>query len=180
MSSSHFICTAILLSFLVGCSPSDQQNGTDTRHSATGAFGWVFGQKLSDQYPVSLDDTGVYCYTYDTNGLFSHITVGVNEQRTICMIEGRGDASSLGISDKETLVKTLSDKYGLSDHGESDMKQLGYFQGWTFGKGGRTVHLTILGGVLTILYRYDPVLENLQQKFQQQKNQEFQTNIQGI
>ena len=180
MSSSHFICTAILLSLLVGCSPSDQQTSTGAHQSISGAFGWGFGQKLSDQYPVSLDDTGVYCYSYDTNGLFSRITVGVNEQRTVCMIEGVGDAGSLGISDKETLVKTLSDKYGLSDHAASDIAQFGHVEGWTFGKGGSTVHLTILGGVLTILYRYDPVLENLQQKFQQQKNQEFQTNIQGI
>lgn len=181
MRTRHFSCTAILLSLLVGCSPSDQQTSTGAHQSITGAFGWSFGQKLSDQNPVSLDDDiDVYCYTYDTNGLFSRITVGVNEQRTVCMIEGVGDAGSLGISDKETLVKTLSDKYGLSDHAASDIGQFGHVEGWTFGKGGSTIHLTIMRGSVTILYRFDPVLETLQQKLEQQKTKQFQTNIQGI
>ncbi len=178
MSASRFICATILISLLVSCSPSEQQTGT--HQTIAGAFGWVFGQKLPDQYSVSLDDTGVYSYAYDTNGLFSRITVGVDEQRTVCMIEGVGDAGSLGISDKETLVKTLSDKYGLSDHAASDIAQFGHVEGWTFGKGGSTIHLTIMRGSVTILYRFDPVLETLQQKFEQQKTRQFQTNIQGI
>src|ERR1017187_2003084 len=160
MSASRFICATILISLFVGCSPSEQQTGN--HQPIAGAFGWVFGQKLPDQYSVSLDETGVYCYSYYTNGLFSRITVGVNEQRTVCMVEGVGDAGSLGISDKETLVKTLSDKYGLSDHAASEVGPMGYVQSWTFGKERSRIHLTIMQGSVTLLYRFDPVLEDLQ------------------
>ena len=180
MNLRHLIHSAVLMSFMVGCSHSDPQTDTGPHQPITGAFGWIFGQKLPDQYPVSVDDSGVTCYAYDTNGLFSRITVGVDEQRKVCMIQGNGDASSLDISDKETLVETLSDKYGLSDHAASNISQLGHVESWKFGKGDSTVQLTIIGGAVTILYRFDPTLENLQQKFEQQKNREFQTNIQGI
>lgn len=180
MPLKHLIHVVLLISLLVGCSRSDEQTDLGSCEPITGAFGWTFGQTLSKQYPVTMDDTGVYCYNYDTNGLFSHITIGVDEQRMVCMIQGKGDASSLDISDKETLVKTLSDKYGLIDHAASQVGQLGYVEGWTFGKGESKVHLTIMEGSVSILYRFDPTLEDLQQRFEQQKNQEFKTNIQGI
>ena len=105
----------IAVALLAGCSRPNQDAGTGSHETVSGAFGWVFGNKLPDQYPVTPDDDGTFFYTYETNGFFQTISVNVDEQRQICMIRGFAPANSLGSLDSDNLVEELTKKYGLNE-----------------------------------------------------------------
>jgi hypothetical protein len=171
----NLLCMIIAVALLAGCSRPNQDAGTGSHEPVSGAFGWVFGSKLPDQYPVTPDDDGTFFYTYETNGFFQTISVNVDEQRQICMIRGFAPANSLGSFDLDNLVEELTKKYGLND---KDIKPFGRV--WSFGKGTGTVHLSIINGLVTLLYRYDKLLDPAQQKFQEQKNKKLKDSLHGI
>ncbi len=159
---------------LVGCSkPSDNSN-IASHEPVSGAFGWVFGDKLSPDIEVKPDDDGTFYYTYETNGFFRGITVNVNDARQICMIRGYASTTSIGPFDINELVKTLSDKYGLINKAEGEWGRF-----WDFGN-AHEVRLSVMGGQIILLYRYDKLLDPVQQKFEQQKNDKFKKSLNVI
>ena len=160
-------CIAIVAVLLCGC----DQTPKNSHPAATGAFGWVFGEKLPDQNETFIDEDGLHVYSYETNGFFNKIQVTVNENRQICMITGSADFNKAGPFDIQNLVDELSKKYGLDDKADSSLARM-----WAFGSDNE-VHLTVFNGTITLLYRYDKLLDPLQQKLNEQKNQQFKQSI---
>jgi hypothetical protein len=169
----NILCIIAAAALMCGC--NQQRQVFESHAPVSGAFGWYFGDKFPAQLNVLPDDDGSFYYTYETNGLFQRITVNVNEQREICMVRGFANTSALGPFDMDTLVETLSKKYGLTDKSDGPPAR-----SWGFGKDGATVHLTIMEGKVTILYRFDKLLDQVQQKHDEQKNQEFRKSINGV
>lgn len=169
----NILCILAAAALLCGC--DQQKRDLGSYAPVSGAFGWNFGDKLPAQLGVLPDDDGSFYYTYETNGLFQRITVNVNEQREICMVRGFASASSIGPFDLDTLVETLSKKHGSADKSDGPLAR-----SWGFGKDGATVQLTIIEGKVTILYRFDKLLDPVQQKHNEQKNQEFRKSLNGI
>jgi hypothetical protein len=94
--------------------------------------------------------------------------------REICLIRAASRMAEIDPTDIDLLVSELNKKYGLNDKADGPPARL-----WNFGP-NHEVNLSIFNGVITLLYRYDKLLDPVQQASFSHHEEEFKKTLGGI